>query len=169
MFIKTLQLHIRQRPLTPGSSQHALHTIQPIQYDFSLSMPIILTEDTFFSNWHKYGSSKLIQSIRNKITNKYGVRYQKNVIVGKIRANTSNHTQSTNLIPDMNPLKPCGHCMYRTVVTVCTAQWSVYVPHSGHCMYRQINIQQFCVLSTQCVYVFCVDLRTNSDYFPTQH
>jgi len=31
------------------------------------------------------------------------------------------------------------------------------------------NIQQFCVLLTQCIYVFCVDLRTNSDYFPIQH
>jgi hypothetical protein len=28
------------------------------------------------------------------------------------------------------------------------------------------NIQQFCVLPTQCIYVFCVDLSTNSDYFP---
>ena len=36
-------------------------------------------------------------------------------------------------------------------------------------MYRQLNIQQFYVLSTQCIYVFCVDLRTNSDYFPIQH
>ena len=36
-------------------------------------------------------------------------------------------------------------------------------------MYRQFNIQQFYVLSTQCVYVFCVDLRTNSDYFPIQY
>ena len=26
--------------------------------------------------------------------------------------------------------------MYRTVVTTCTAQWSLYVPHSGHYMYR---------------------------------
>jgi ribosome-associated translation inhibitor RaiA len=25
------------------------------------------------------------------------------------------------------------------------------------------------VLSTQCIYVFCVDLRTNSDYFTVQH
>jgi hypothetical protein len=25
------------------------------------------------------------------------------------------------------------------------------------------------VLPTQCIYVFCVDLRTNSDYFPIQH
>ena len=35
-------------------------------------------------------------------------------------------------------------------------------------MYRQFNIQQFYVLPTQCIYVFCVDLRTNSGYFVTQ-
>ena len=40
---------------------------------------------------------------------------------------------------------------------------------SGHYMYRQFNTQQFYVLSKQCIYVFCVDLRTNSDYFPIQH
>ena len=40
---------------------------------------------------------------------------------------------------------------------------------SGHYMYRQFNIQQLYVLSTQCIYVFCVDLRTNSHYFPIQH
>jgi len=33
-------------------------------------------------------------------------------------------------------------------------------------IYRQFSIQQFYVLPTQCIYVFCVDLRTNSDYFP---
>jgi hypothetical protein len=33
----------------------------------------------------------------------------------------------------------------------------------------KLNVQQFYVLPTQCVYVFCVDLRTNSDYFPIQH
>jgi hypothetical protein len=32
----------------------------------------------------------------------------------------------------------------------------------------QFNIQQFYVLPTQCIYVFCVYLRTNSDYFPIQ-
>ena len=36
-------------------------------------------------------------------------------------------------------------------------------------MYRQFNIQQFYILPTQGIYVFCVDLRTNSDYFPIQH
>ena len=40
---------------------------------------------------------------------------------------------------------------------------------NGHFMYRQFNIQKFCVLPTQCICVFCVDLRTNSDYFPMQH
>jgi hypothetical protein len=69
------------------------------------------------------------------------------------------------------------------VVTICTAcghymycQWSLYVPPVvtictaiGHYMYRQFIIQQFYVLPTQCIYVFCVDLRTNSDNFPIQH
>jgi len=67
--------------------------------------------------------------------------------------------------------------MYRTVVTICTAKWSLYVLHSGHYMYRTVvtictirfNIQQFYDLPTQFIYVFCVDLRTNSDYFTTQH
>ena len=43
------------------------------------------------------------------------------------------------------------------------------VPHSGHYMYHQFNTQNFHVLPTQCIYVFCVDLRTNSDYSPIQH
>ena len=30
-------------------------------------------------------------------------------------------------------------------------------------MHRQFNVQQFYVLPTQCIYVFCVDLRTNSN------
>ena len=36
-------------------------------------------------------------------------------------------------------------------------------------MYHQFNIHKFYVLPTHCIYVFCVDLRTNSDYFPIQH
>jgi len=31
-----------------------------------------------------------------------------------------------------------GHYMYRTVVTICTTQWSLYVSHSGHYMYRTV-------------------------------
>ena len=47
----------------------------------------------------------------------------------------------------INPSNPSGHYKY----------------------YHQFNIQQFYVLPTQCIHVFCVDLRTNSDYFPIQH
>jgi len=36
-------------------------------------------------------------------------------------------------------------------------------------MYYQFNIHNFYVLPTQFIYVFCVDLRTNSDYFPIHH
>jgi len=38
---------------------------------------------------------------------------------------------------------------------------------SGHYVYHQFNIQQLYGLPT--LYVFCVDLRTNSDYFPIQY
>jgi len=33
----------------------------------------------------------------------------------------------------------------------------------------KFNIQQFYVLPTDCIYVFCADLRINSNYFPIQH
>ena len=36
-------------------------------------------------------------------------------------------------------------------------------------MYRQFNIQQFYVLPTHCIYVFCLDLRTNSDLCHLQY
>ena len=51
-----------------------------------------------------------------------------------------------------------------------TAHGEALLKPSGHYMYRQFNIQQFYVLPTQLyLCVFCVDLRTNSDYFPIQH
>ena len=34
----------------------------------------------------------------------------------------------SELKTELNPLKPSGHYMYRTVVTICTVQWSLYVP-----------------------------------------
>jgi len=65
-------------------------------------------------------------------------------------------------------LKGLSHC-----IEPFKPQWSLYVPPvatictaSDHYMYRQFNIQQFYVQPTQCIYVFCVDLRTNSHYFP---
>jgi len=58
----------------------------------------------------------------------------------------------------------CVYCVVRT------ERLNVIPPKpSGHYMYHQFNIHKFYVLPTQCIYVFCVDLRTNSDYFPIQH
>ena len=34
---------------------------------------------------------------------------------------------------------------------------------------RRLKTKKFYVLPTQCIYVFYVVLRTNSDYFPIQH
>jgi len=34
---------------------------------------------------------------------------------------------------------------------------------------QTLNIKQFYVLPTQSIYVFCIDLWTNSDFFPVQH
>jgi hypothetical protein len=63
------------------------------------------------------------------------------------------------------------NCLYVTLFFNIVAGYNKFNPlkPSGHYMYRQFNIQQFYVLPTQCVYVFRVDLRTNSGYFPIQH
>ena len=74
----------------------------------------------------------------------------------------------------------CGSsaCIFTTDEFSCSDTAWLKWPHifpisplkpTGHYMYRQFNIQQFYLLPTQCIYVFCVDLRTNSDYFPIQH
>jgi len=31
------------------------------------------------------------------------------------------------------------------------------------------NIYKLHVLPTECIYAFCMDIKTNSDYFPIQH
>jgi hypothetical protein len=46
-----------------------------------------------------------------------------------------------------------GSLFQSLVVTICTTRFNIHI---------------FCVLLTQCIYVFCVDLRTNSDYFTIQ-
>ena len=93
-------------------------------------------------------------------------------------------------------LEPNGHYMYRTVVTICTTSLtfsnSPFCPHSVFMCFVWISEQTaiialysinwlVCIAETECLlrgtdwvfiynsgYVFCVDLRTNSDYFPIQ-
>jgi hypothetical protein len=43
---------------------------------------------------------------------------------------------------------------FSPAVTICTAR---------------VNIKKYYVLPTQCIYVFCKDFRTNSDYFTIQN
>jgi hypothetical protein len=45
----------------------------------------------------------------------------------------------------------------------------ILLSNSGYFCATRVNIQQFYLLPTHCIYVFCTDLRTNSDYFPIQH
>ena len=40
---------------------------------------------------------------------------------------------------------------------------------SGYYMYHRFKVNKLFFLPTQCIFLFCVDLRTNSDYFPIQH
>ena len=47
--------------------------------------------------------------------------------------------------------------------------WFVLLEPSGHYTYHHFNIHKFYFVPIQCIYVFCVDLRTNSDYFTVQH
>jgi len=62
---------------------------------------------------------------------------------------------SIDMTHEPDPIKVPQGLTYKTpVVILCTAKF---------------NTQPFYVLPTQCIYVFCVDLRTNSDYFSIQH
>jgi len=36
-------------------------------------------------------------------------------------------------------------------------------------MYHQLLHSEILCLPTECIYVFCMDLRTNKDYFSLQH
>jgi len=60
-------------------------------------------------------------------------------------------------------------CCILTVSLICRIATFNPLQPSGHYMYHQFNIQQFYVLPTQCICVFCVDLRTNSDLCHLQH
>ena len=51
---------------------------------------------------------------------------------GNILVNLLDYFSSTK------SLKPIGHYTYCTLVTIYTAQWSLYVSPSGHCMYRTV-------------------------------
>jgi DNA-directed RNA polymerase subunit RPC12/RpoP len=62
------------------------------------------------------------------------------------------------------------------IISLYSINWLVFITETEcvYCAVRTLysvrfNIHKFYLLPTQCVYVFCVDLRTKSDYFPVQH
>jgi hypothetical protein len=93
------------------------------------------------------------------------------------RKQYGSHTRADNsLTPGLSkPIPQSTIISLSTNINHLTSR-SDYVPHSGHYMYRTVvticttsltfNNSTFCPHS---VFVFCVDLRTNSDYFPIQN
>jgi hypothetical protein len=65
----------------------------------------------------------------------------------------------------------CAYCKYCADFRVSSSPLTDFniLKSSGRYMYRQFNIKKFYVLPTQCIGVSCVDLRTNSYYFPIQY
>jgi len=52
-------------------------------------------------------------------------------------------------------------------ISLYSTDWLVFVTET-ECVYCAVR-STFYVLPTQCIYVFCVDLRTNSEYFAVLH
>jgi len=74
----------------------------------------------------------------------FGVRSKKQSTSGRQTLQHAPSDTQWRVLP--NPESP--------VVPICTIKFTVKNSY---------------VLPTQCIYVFCVDLRTNSNYFPIQH
>ena len=53
------------------------------------------------------------------------------------------------------------------IISLHSTDWLVFITEM-ECVYCAVR-STFYVLPSQCIYVFCVDLRTNSDYFSVQH
>jgi len=53
------------------------------------------------------------------------------------------------------------------IISLYSIDWLVFITET-ECVYCAVR-STFYVLPTQCIYVFCVDLRTNSDYCTVQH
>ena len=53
------------------------------------------------------------------------------------------------------------------IISLYSIHWLVFITET-ECVYCAVR-STFYVLPTQCIYVFCVDLRTNSDNFTVQH
>jgi hypothetical protein len=65
---------------------------------------------------------------------------------------------------------PC--VLHRVVGCDATSRWRSWLRHCATNRNVAVSVPDGVTgifLPTQCIYVFCVDLRTNSDYFTVQH
>ena len=53
------------------------------------------------------------------------------------------------------------------IISLYSIDWLVFITET-ECVYCAVR-SAFYVLSTQCIYLVCVDLRINSEYFTVQH
>jgi hypothetical protein len=67
------------------------------------------------------------------------------------------HLSLSKLIPNMSKKEGSS------------AQMFIYIYKHTHTHTINCDVKKTHVLPTQCICVFCMDLRTNSDYFPIQH
>jgi len=51
------------------------------------------------------------------------------------------------------------------IISLYNINWLVFITEDGMCLQRGTD----CIFIYSSGYVFCMDLRTNSDYFPIQH
>jgi hypothetical protein len=110
-------------------------------------VPTVAEVATLCLGWryHKYAKcdsvTAYIVGMKNVIRAPYWIRRYAKICNDIIR---QTHKCQPNI---------CSLILYNPVVTICTTTF---------------NIQQFYIQPTQCIYVYCMDLRINSDYFPTQ-
>jgi hypothetical protein len=57
----------------------------------------------------------------------------------------------------------------KCLVFITETEYVYCAVRAGSLYTDRFNFHKVNVLPTQCIYVFCVELRTNSDYFPIQH
>ena len=67
-------------------------------------------------------------------------------------------------------IEPCAYRLRHKRYSLRTCPWLLTsVGSHFDDVLLSLMFRKFYVLPTECIYVFCVDLRTNSDYFPIQH
>lgn len=60
-------------------------------------------------------------------------------------------------------------CKYEMQLVLLCGHLSLFSPDSVTSYNNRFNVHKFSILPTQCIYVFCVVLGTNSDYIRVQH